>query len=145
VLSLLLILAVAAVLFVAASVATLDRDLLAEVPPDRADVVLPEGGLVADDVAAVHFGMTVRGYRMDEVDQVLDRVQLELLERDERLAELQRVLAEILEPVVAEAEHTQALAEEPTPELARAHTLEHASEWAEEQPTRVHHPVGWPG
>lgn len=119
-LSLLLVLAVAAVLFVAASVATLDRDLLAEAQPDRADVVLPDRVLVATDVAALRFGMTLRGYRMDEVDHVLDRVQVELDERDERVAELQRVLAEMVEPVVA------------------------AQEQAQEQPQRVHHPVGWP-
>lgn len=120
-LSLLLVLAVAAVLFVAASVATLDRDLLVDAPPDRADVVLPDGHLYATDVAAVRFGMTVRGYRMEEVDEVLERLQVELDERDDRTAKLQRALAEIVEPAVVQAE------------------------LAQEQPQRVHHPVGWPG
>jgi DivIVA domain-containing protein len=139
--TLLLILAVAAVLFVAATVATLDRDVLAEAQPDRADVVLPEGTLAADDVAAVRFGMTVRGYRMDEVDQVLDRVQLELDERDERLAELQRVLAEIVEPVVAQAEQVQA---QPEQVQLQPEQVQAQPEQVPSQPLRTHHPVGWP-
>ena len=39
-----------------------------------------------DDLAAVQFGVGFRGYRMDEVDQVLDRMADELRDRDARLA-----------------------------------------------------------
>ena len=40
----------------------------------------------ASDVDAVHFGVGFRGYRMDEVDEVLDRLADELRDRDARLA-----------------------------------------------------------
>lgn len=41
------------------------------------------------DLKAVHFGVGFRGYRMDEVDLVLDRLGAELRERDARIAALQ--------------------------------------------------------
>ncbi|WP_432564598.1 DivIVA domain-containing protein [Kineococcus sp. SYSU DK003] len=47
---------------------------------------LPEGPVVATDVDAVRFSLGVRGYRMDEVDAVLDRLREEIRERDEELA-----------------------------------------------------------
>ena len=75
------------VLFVAASVAVRDEPLLAEVPPDRRDLDLPDDrALRSEDLEQVRFGMALRGYRMAEVDAVLERLGAELLERDERLA-----------------------------------------------------------
>ncbi|WP_432543609.1 DivIVA domain-containing protein [Kineococcus sp. SYSU DK002] len=47
---------------------------------------LPEGPVVAADVDAVRFSLGLRGYRMDEVDAVLDRLREEIRERDEELA-----------------------------------------------------------
>ncbi|MFD0482462.1 DivIVA domain-containing protein [Kineococcus sp. GCM10028916] len=47
---------------------------------------LPEGPVLATDVDAVRFSLGVRGYRMDEVDAVLDRLREEIRERDEELA-----------------------------------------------------------
>ncbi len=79
-----------AVVFVAALVATRDGELLVDVPPDRADLDLPLGAPVtADDLEAVRFGMALRGYRMAEVDALLDRLSGELRDRDARLAELE--------------------------------------------------------
>jgi DivIVA domain-containing protein len=80
------LLAVLAVLFAAAVVATRDDPLLAEAPPDRPDLELPAGPLTAADVEAVRFPLALRGYRMDEVDAVLARLAEELAERDRRLA-----------------------------------------------------------
>lgn len=111
---LLALLAVAAVLFVAGAVAVRDDDLLVDVEPDRADLVLPSGRLAADDVAGVRFGLAVRGYRMDEVDTALDRVQQALADRDARIGELEAALADIVAPVVQEAEE-QAAARAATP------------------------------
>lgn len=79
---------VLAVLFAAAALATRSDPLLADAPPDRADPALPEGPLSPDDVAGVRFSLAVRGYRMAEVDAVLDRLAAELADRDRRLAEL---------------------------------------------------------
>ncbi|GAA8847663.1 hypothetical protein DUHN55_24150 [Helicobacter pylori] len=43
---------------------------------------LPESDFAASDVDAVRFDTALRGYRMDQVDEVLDRLQ-------QRLAELE--------------------------------------------------------
>ncbi len=77
------------VLFVVAAVALRDEAVLVDAPPDRADLALPDRGPVtAGDLARLRFGMAARGYRMAQVDAVLDRVAGELLERDEQLAAL---------------------------------------------------------
>jgi DivIVA domain-containing protein len=59
------------------------------VPP----LELPADRFTADDVDGVHFSLGLRGYRMDEVDQVLDRVTSELRSRDVELARLRRQAA----------------------------------------------------
>lgn len=52
---------------------------LARVYDDRPDLALPDGRpLVGDDVRRVRFGLVVRGYRMSEVDALLDRLASEL-------------------------------------------------------------------
>jgi DivIVA domain-containing protein len=57
---------------------------------------LPEAGLApgvpdeevdAEDVSAVRFSLGLRGYRMSEVDEVLDRLTAVLAEREKSLAE----------------------------------------------------------
>lgn len=68
---------------------------MSDAPPDRS----PRGGLPAGDVdrAAVdglRFSVGLRGYRMDEVDAVLDRLVAELEARDARIAELEQRPAE---------------------------------------------------
>ncbi len=49
---------------------------------------LPEGRLDADRAREVRFDIGLRGYRMDQVDSVLDRLVLELRSRDEELGSL---------------------------------------------------------
>ena len=66
---------------------------LPDVQPDRAPLALPEDRSLTDaDVDAVRFSVGARGYRMDEVDQVLDRLSVEVSERDARIAELEAQL-----------------------------------------------------
>ncbi|MDE0777920.1 DivIVA domain-containing protein [Nocardioides sp.] len=50
---------------------------------DRPDVVVPTGPLSGRDLRRVRFAVTFRGYRMSEVDALLDRVaeQLDAPER----------------------------------------------------------------
>ena len=58
--------------------------------PDRPDPAVPETGLLArDDVDKVRFSVGARGYRMDEVDDVLDRLAYEIEVRERRIAELE--------------------------------------------------------
>ena len=83
------LLGVLAVLFATAVLVTRGDPLLRPAPPDRADLVLPEGRMGADDVHAVRFSLAPRGYRMSEVDEVLARLADELSARDARIAALE--------------------------------------------------------
>ncbi|RKS72458.1 DivIVA domain-containing protein [Motilibacter peucedani] len=62
---------------------------MAEVEPDSPPVGLPEGGLTGDDLLGVRFPSALRGYRMRDVDEVLDRLGAELDARDARIRELE--------------------------------------------------------
>jgi DivIVA domain-containing protein len=95
VVTLLGVLGVLVVLFLAGVVATRGDALLADAPPDAADVVLPPGRVSADDVRGVRFGLALRGYRMSEVDAVLDRLAAELADRDAQLAAHDAVTAPV--------------------------------------------------
>lgn len=67
---------------------------LPDAEPDRIDDPLPLDRPVGPaDVAAVQLPVAPRGYRMAEVDDVLDRLAAELAERDTRISELETALA----------------------------------------------------
>ncbi|WP_354642195.1 DivIVA domain-containing protein [Kitasatospora camelliae] len=67
---------------------------LPEAEHDRIWARLPrERPLSRDDVDALRLPMALRGYRMDEVDDVLDRLGAELAHRDSRIAELEAAAA----------------------------------------------------
>jgi DivIVA domain-containing protein len=52
---------------------------LAEVYDDRPDATVPEGRpLAATDLRRVRFSLAFRGYRMSEVDALLDRLATQL-------------------------------------------------------------------
>ncbi|MGB8649432.1 MAG: DivIVA domain-containing protein [Mycobacteriales bacterium] len=104
------LLAVLVVLFVAAAVATREGDVLADAPRDAADLALPPAAVQPEDVAEVRFGLALRGYRMREVDEVLGRLARELAHRDQRITELERALAEVVEPHLEQLEREQAAA-----------------------------------
>lgn len=56
---------------------------MAPVYDDRPDSVIPDGDLTAEDVRRVRFSLAFRGYRMSEVDELLDRLSDQLQEPDE--------------------------------------------------------------
>ncbi len=56
---------------------------------------LPDDGLGVAEVGALRFSIGFRGYRMDEVDDVLDRLADELAARDARLAERDAEIARL--------------------------------------------------
>jgi len=78
---------------VIAAVALLAVGRLGELPdvePDRAPLALPDDrAMVRADVDSVRFAVGLRGYRMDEVDDVLDRLAAEVSDRDATIATLQ--------------------------------------------------------
>lgn len=57
-----------------------------DLPSDRS--------LTAEDLRRLRFGVAVRGYAMSQVDGVLDRLSVELADRDRRIADLELLLAE---------------------------------------------------
>lgn len=86
----LMVVVVAVVVFGVAAVAAGKGGAMAAAPPDRPGPGLPPGPLGAGDLERLRFAVGLRGYRMDEVDAVLDRLAAELTARDERIAELER-------------------------------------------------------
>jgi DivIVA domain-containing protein len=64
----------------------------------RAHRPLPEGAMTPQDVDAVRLTVALRGYRMDEVETVLDRLRDELAARDARVEALERLAGTPPEP-----------------------------------------------
>jgi len=104
----------------------------------------PDTGLaedfVARDVATVHFDTALRGYRMDQVDGVLDRLQDRLAEQERELAALRpttgKHAAARPEPSAVRAPEPSAVrAPEPLAELAAEQSVELGAEQPSEQPT----------
>lgn len=86
----LIVAAMAVVVGGAALVALGGGGVLPEAVHDRIAARLPqERPLKREDVDGIRLPMALRGYRMDEVDDVLDRLGAELSYRDARIAELE--------------------------------------------------------
>ncbi|MFG2502516.1 DivIVA domain-containing protein [Streptomyces sp. NPDC048441] len=67
---------------------------LPDAAPERfADPLPPDRALRRADVEALRFPLTLRGYRMVDVDDALGRLAAELAERDAHIAELEAALA----------------------------------------------------
>ena len=88
--SLVLLLVVLAVIAGIAVVAAGRGAGLSDAEPDRSPRGrLPSGDITREQVDALRFTLALRGYRMDEVDDVLDRLVAEIEARDARIAELE--------------------------------------------------------
>jgi DivIVA domain-containing protein len=71
-----------------------ENEVLPEAPPEHVADPLPLTRPVSRfDIEALRLPLAPRGYRMNEVDDVLDRLAAELAERDARIAELESALA----------------------------------------------------
>ncbi|MGW0858738.1 DivIVA domain-containing protein [Streptomyces sp. NPDC002690] len=71
-----------------------DRGVLLDTPPECLTDPLPvTRPLVTADIEKLRLPMAVRGYRMADVDEALDRVAAELAERDARIADLESALS----------------------------------------------------
>jgi DivIVA domain-containing protein len=53
---------------------------------------LPDRPLTAEDIRSLRFGVTMRGYAMAQVDDVLERLGREIAERDAEIAGLRAAL-----------------------------------------------------
>lgn len=87
---------------------------LADAHPDVLDEPLPgERPVGRAEVDALRLPVALRGYRMEQVDDVLDRLGAELAERDARIAELESALAGAQAAVMARGSGGAHLAPEP--------------------------------
>jgi DivIVA domain-containing protein len=94
---------VGGVLFLVASYAFGRGEEMAPVLPEGTPVELPDDRLAdGDDLRALRLSVALRGYRMDEVDWLLDRLSEQVDTRDREIARLRSVLH--VEPVPAEDE-----------------------------------------
>jgi DivIVA domain-containing protein len=84
-----LIIAAVAVIVVSAMVAA---GRLTPGPEDDDETLMPDEAITAEHLETLRLSVTARGYRMDEVDVVLDRVIHALHERDARIAQLEQRL-----------------------------------------------------
>jgi DivIVA domain-containing protein len=78
-------------------------DALLAARPDRPPLELPPRPLTGSDLAELRFAVGLRGYRMDEVDTVLDRVADELTARNAEITALTERVA-VLTGTSAEGE-----------------------------------------
>ncbi|MCA1656628.1 MAG: DivIVA domain-containing protein [Actinobacteria bacterium] len=70
-------------------------DLLAEMPPDATPPVLPaDRPIRSEEVPALRFDLAFRGYRMDQVDRTLDRLQADLAFREAEIDALRLMAPE---------------------------------------------------
>jgi len=81
-------LVVAALAFAVVAVVTGRTEVMADMPPDAAPGLPAERPVRSDDVAAARFDLAFRGYRMDQVDALLERLSVEFAARDEEIASL---------------------------------------------------------
>ena len=96
---------------------------------------LPTGGaLTADELKNIRFGVTLRGYAMAQVDDLLDRLAVEIAERDALIAELAE--GATVSQRLLESTASARAAEEPSPngpmELTRPPEPPEVSEAASE-------------
>lgn len=82
----------AVVIFAVAAAAVGHGDGLEEPFPDMERPYLPDGKVEPVDIDDVHFAVAFRGYRMDQVDSVLDRLAEELIKRDQHISRLERIV-----------------------------------------------------
>lgn len=80
---------VAAVVYLLASAVFGRGEELAPLPPGASPTRLPADSATGDDIRAVRFQQVLRGYKMSEVDWVLARLGTEVDELRARIAELE--------------------------------------------------------
>jgi DivIVA domain-containing protein len=86
---LIVMIAVAAVVFLLAALVFGRGEELAPLPPGASPTRLPSGDITAEDVRELKFQQVFRGYKMSEVDWVLQRLSTEVETLRARVAELE--------------------------------------------------------
>lgn len=91
---LLVMLLVAAVVFLIASMVFGRGEELEPLPPGASPTRLPAAEITSSDIAQVRFQLVLRGYRMSEVDWVMQRLGTEVDQLRARVATLEQQLSE---------------------------------------------------
>ena len=86
---LIVMVAVAAVVFLLAALVFGRGEELAPLPPGASPTRLPSDAITADDVRELKFQQVFRGYKMSEVDWVLQRLSTEVETLRARVEELE--------------------------------------------------------
>jgi DivIVA domain-containing protein len=86
---LIVMVAVAAVVFLLAALVFGRGEELAPLPPGASPTRLPSEDITAEDVRELKFQQVFRGYKMSEVDWVLQRLATEVGELRARVEELE--------------------------------------------------------
>ncbi|MBM7861731.1 DivIVA domain-containing protein [Lentzea nigeriaca] len=86
---LIVMVAVAAVVFLLAALVFGRGEELAPLPPGASPTRLPSEDITAEDVRELKFQQTFRGYKMSEVDWVLQRLATEVATLRARVEELE--------------------------------------------------------
>ncbi|WP_436993245.1 DivIVA domain-containing protein [Streptomyces sp. enrichment culture] len=95
-----------------------ENEVLPEAPPEHVVDPLPlTRPVTRADVETLRLPLAPRGYRMTDVDDVLDRLAAELAERDARIAELESALAGAQ---ATASGRTDLFAKHPAPEASTA-------------------------
>lgn len=97
------VLVVAGLLFLGASLLLGRGETQPAAEADRSPTTLPaDRPVTADDVRGLQLAVTARGYRMVEVDWVLEQLALTLEERDAQVTELRNQVAVLAAPAMTE-------------------------------------------
>ena len=88
---LIVMVAVAAVVFLLAALVFGRGEELAPLPPGASPTRLPSDDITAEDVRELKFQQVFRGYKMSEVDWVLQRLATEVGELRARVEELESI------------------------------------------------------
>jgi DivIVA domain-containing protein len=112
-------------------------DTMSEAYEDRPDRTIPAGrALTSDDLQRVRFSSALRGYRMDEVDALIDRLAADLAAREADLREARRG-SDPSTPIDAHST-------DPETEPAAGHTAgaspAHVAAEKTDEPPRAEHP-----
>jgi DivIVA domain-containing protein len=89
---------VAAVVYLLASAVFGRGEELAPLPPGASPTRLPADDATGDDIRAVRFQQVLRGYKMTEVDWVLERLGTEVDALRSRIVELEALRVPVTTP-----------------------------------------------
>ncbi len=106
--------AIGAVVFVVAVFVFGRGERMAPLPAQTSPAELPDRGVTAQDVYDVKFAMALRGYRMSDVDWVLERLALRIEELSRQVTSLQGGDAEQVDVPAAAGTIVDVFAEEDT-------------------------------